>query len=78
MIVSEEGASKSSKKEEQKPKQDISGEKKESAEVTAKPQEATGGCDAFEESLICIICQEILHDCIRWELNVLCICKIMC
>ncbi len=24
-----------------------------------------GGTDAFEESLMCIICQEILHDCIR-------------
>ncbi len=26
----------------------------------------TGGTDAFEESLMCIICQEILHDCIRY------------
>ena len=47
-IASEEGDSKETK---EKPKQDVSEDKTEGT----KAEEATGGSDAFEESLICII-----------------------
>ena len=60
-----------SKKEEEKKKDDEPVEKdKESKDDvksgSAADAAAASAADAFEESLICIICQEILHDCIRY------------
>lgn len=40
-------------------------EKKDTKNKKESKQTEDGGKDEIEEALICIICQEIMHDCIR-------------
>lgn len=57
-----------SSKSEQKPAQ----EDKKSGERCPGdkgPGAAVESKDGMEEVLVCIICQEIMHDCIRWAIN---------
>ena len=62
-FISDKGNAGDSKKEEEKNKDETT---KKDEDTRMEAAAAASAADAFEESLMCIICQEILHDCIRF------------